>query len=272
MKRAKSMRLDELLVTRELVTDAKSARGWILAGKVIVDGERQDKAGHPVRVDADIQMKGMGQYVGRGGTKLDGALTDLGIDVSGKVVLDCGASTGGFTDCLLQRGATKVYAVDVGHGTLAGRLRADERVDNLERTNIGDLAPGQFTPSPSLATVDVTYLSLRKAIPIVAPLLGAKGEILCLVKPLFEVSNAAARRSGELGDDPTTYERVLHDLAGFVQSLDMAATGVTHSRITGTRGTLEFFLRACLDPAACGSSIRTERIEAVVASAMHLAD
>jgi 23S rRNA (cytidine1920-2'-O)/16S rRNA (cytidine1409-2'-O)-methyltransferase len=140
----KKVRLWELLVERALFDDPRTAKAWIMAGKVIVEGQRVDKAGHFVSNDASIRIKGLTKYVGRGGLKLEGALADFGMDVSGQVALDVGAATGGFTDCLLQHEVAKVYAVDVGYGLLAGKLRADQRVVNMERTNISVLSPDQL--------------------------------------------------------------------------------------------------------------------------------
>jgi len=212
-----------------------------MAGKVLVNDRRIDKAGELVPAESDVRIKGMSKFVGKGGYKLDGALSDFGVTVDGRTALDAGASTGGFSDCLLQHGATRVYAVDVGHGTLAGRLRNDDRVVNLENTNISDLKPEDLTPLPSLATVDLSYLSLLKAIPIVAQLLEANGEMLCLVKPLFEVQDPEARRLGQITDS-TAYKNVLEDLKQFVDEIGLGLLGITHSHVRGNKGTVEFWM------------------------------
>ena len=191
-------------------------------------------------------------FVSKGGLKLSGAIRDFGIDVTGRVCIDAGASTGGFTDCLVKSGAALVYAVDVGFGQLMGSLRQDPHVVNLEKTNISDEKLLSLDPKPTLGSVDLSYLSLRKGIPAFAAILKEEGELMCLVKPLFETEDAAARRSGVLPDD--AYEGVLNDLIRDVNALPYAqAVNVTHSPVTGNAGTREFFLHVRLgrdkDPA-----------------------
>ncbi len=239
-KRVK-IQIRELLVRRGLCTTPDEAGRWIMAGKVIVNDQRIEKAGELVSEKADVRIRGMCRYVGKGGQKLEGALSDFAFKVAGQTVLDAGASTGGFTDCLLQHEARRVYAVDVGHGTLAGQLRRDERVVNLENTNISDLTSADLEPLPSLATVDLSYLSLRKAIPIVAALLDTDGQMICLVKPLFEISDPEARRLGRI-TAPSAYGVILKELVQFTESLAFGLLGMTHSRVRGNRGTLEFFI------------------------------
>jgi 23S rRNA (cytidine1920-2'-O)/16S rRNA (cytidine1409-2'-O)-methyltransferase len=240
-QKPRKMPLHQLLVDRGLCIDEKDARSWIMAGKVIVDDQRIDKAGQSVPETANVRLKGLSKYVGKGGFKLEGALSDFSIDVSGKVALDAGAATGGFTDCLLQNGASKVYSVDVGFGALVGKLRNDERVVNLERTNISDIQPGHLNPQPALGTVDLSYLSLKKGIPIFSSLLEPDGELICLVKPLFEVSDSKARRTGKIAKT-SHYSDMLRDLLRFVDSIGLQTCGLTHSHIPGGKGTLEFFL------------------------------
>jgi len=237
-----------------------------MAGKVIVNNQRIDKAGTRVPLTSDIRLKGDGKYVGKGGYKLEGALSDFGMNVSGKVVLDAGAAAGGFTDCLLQNGAAKVYAVDAGFGALAGKLSNDSRVINLERTNISSLSPDGFDPRPEVATVDLSYLSLRKAIPVISRLLSPEGELVCLVKPLFEVADAGARRTGIIAGK-SDYSEMLRALLDHVTSLDLHIYGLTHSHIPGGKGTLEFFLHIGKGQSACIEQID---IEAVVDSAAAL--
>ncbi len=196
------------------------------------------------------------------------SLEDFGIDVSGKVTFDAGASMGGFTDCLLQNGASKVYAVDAGFGQLAGKLRLDDRVVNMERTNISDVDPEQLNPKPVFATVDLSYLSLTKAIPIVSNLLTQEGEMLCLVKPLFEVSDPEARRTGKI-ETPEIYGEVLRKLIDFVRKTGLSPVGVTHSHVTGNKGTREFFLFISLDAECSGNHIHFD-IDCVVEEAMKI--
>lgn len=169
MAKPKKIPLWELLVDRGYFEDQDHAKRWIMAGKVIVNSQRANSAAEKVREDAHILVKGIElKYVGKGGLKLEGALNNFDLDVKGKFALDAGASTGGFTDCLLQHGASKVYAIDVGFGQLAGKLRLDQRVVNMERVNISDVRPEQLVPRPEVATIDLSYLSLKKGIPIVA--------------------------------------------------------------------------------------------------------
>lgn len=245
MKRARSarsIRLVDLLVERGLFADAAAASRWVMAGKVLVDERRVDKPGAAVRMDAAIRVKGKEiPFASRGGLKLAGALDAFRLPVAGRVALDAGASTGGFTDCLLQRGAHRVYAVDVGYGQLKGILRADPRVVNLERTNIADLRAEALQPRPDLATVDLSYLSLKQAVPILLPLLERPCDLICLVKPLFEVEEAVPRRTGQI-DDQAAYIRVLESLVAWAEANGIAVRGVTHSPVRGSGGTVEFFL------------------------------
>lgn len=246
-KKVAKVPLWQALVDRGFFEDRKTATSWILSGKVLVNGQRGNTAGELIREDAEIYVKGIDlKYVGKGGLKLEGALADFKMDVTGKVSLDAGASTGGFTDCLLQHGASKVYAIDVGYGQLAGRLRQDKRVVNMERTNISDVTREQLDPLPSVATVDLSYLSLKKGIPIVAELMEEGGDIICLVKPLFEIEDPEARRTGEI-KEPDAYRQVLSDLVQFVDGIGLNCIGVTHSPVTGNKGTREFFLWVSLD-------------------------
>lgn len=234
---AKKKRLDELLVERGFFEDTRVARGPIMAGKVIVSGQREDKPGTPVPLDAEVRVKGQDvPFVGRGGLKLAHALSVFGVDVIGAVVLDAGASTGGFTDCLLQRGAARVYAVDVGFGQLAGKLRADPRVVNLERTNISDIKPGVLVPAPEMAVVDLSYLSLVKAVPIVARLIDGRGDIIALVKPLFEDARPSA------ADDPGVHREVLARLVSQFDRKGFGVLGLTRSPVLGSSGTVEFLI------------------------------
>jgi len=265
----KKIHLWKLLTDRGLFPDRQTATGWIMSGKVLVDDHLVSKAGYPVAVDARIRIRDYAKkYAGKGGLKLEGALEDFGIDVSGKVVLDAGASMGGFTDCLLQNRASKVYAVDAGFGQLAGKLRIDERVVNMERTNISDVGPEQLNPKPAFATVDLSYLSLTKAIPIVSSLLTQEGEMLCLVKPLFEVSDPEARRTGKI-ETPEIYGEVLRRLIDFVGKTGLFPVGVTHSHVTGNKGTREFFLFISLGAECSGNDIHFD-IDYIVEEAMKI--
>ena len=222
------------------------AERWILLGKVFVDGVPVSHAGQPLPVGAALAVRGIGaRYIGKGGYKLEGALGAFGLDLAGRVALDAGASTGGFTDCLIKRGCAHVYAVEVGYGQLHGTLRNHPAVVNMERTNIGDPSLLALNPPPTLGTVDLSYLSLRRAVPIFAAILRGRGELLCLVKPLFEIEDARARREGVIPKE--AYAPLLRSLCGALDAGGAAVRGVAHSPVTGNAGTLEFFIWLDLD-------------------------
>lgn len=250
----------ERLVAEGWVTDRADAERWILLRRVYAGGAPVTSAGQLLDAAAALEVRGLeARYIAKGGYKLEGALDAFGLDVTGRVAIDAGASTGGFTDCLVKRGCARVYAVDVGFGQLHGTLRANPAVVNLERTNIGDPSLLALEPAPTLGTVDLSYLSLRKAVPAFAQILRGRGDLLCLVKPLFEIEDARARRDGIIPD--TAYSPLLHALCGALcQSpldLPLAVRGVTHSPVTGNGGTVEFFLWLALGPEAEGLSPET---------------
>lgn len=234
------MMLPRRLVEDGFFADEKTAGAWVMAGKVRVNGRRA-KAGESVAAADEISVPGLGQrYVAKGGLKLEAALKAFGVDPAGRACIDAGASTGGFTDCLLQHGAQPVYAVDVGYGQLMGSLRQHPAVINLERTNISDARLLALNPVPTLGTCDLSYLSLTKAVPVFSAILKGQGELICLVKPLFEVHDAGQRRTGELPD--SVYEPLLNRLAADLNSLPgVCVADMTHSPVTGNAGTLEFF-------------------------------
>jgi len=238
-RQLRRIRLDQLLVERGLFQDVRTAQGWIMAGNVIVDEVREDKPGTRVYATADVRVKGMDlPYAGRGGLKLAAALDAFAVDVRGRTAIDAGASTGGFTDCLLKRGAALVYSVDVGFGQLIGRLRQDPRVRNMERTNISDVTPGMLDPQPSLGVIDLSYLSLTVAVPIIANLLdeGQEREIVALVKPLFEVPSILPDLNEE-----QYYAAVCRALVAGIPAR-MAPRAVMASPVLGSGGTLEFLV------------------------------
>ncbi|MHC1785902.1 MAG: TlyA family RNA methyltransferase [Christensenellales bacterium] len=237
--------LARCLVALGAACDEKEAGALIMSGVVYVAGQRA-RAGQLVMDEQEVSVRGLGgRYLAKGGLKLEAALRDFGIRVAGRVCLDAGASTGGFTDCLLKHGAERVYAVDVGFGQLLGSLRQDERVRNLERTNIADASLLALAPRPDLGTCDLSYLSLRKAVPLFSAVLGGQGELICLVKPLFETEDGAARRDGRLID--SAYAPLLRDLTGYLDDLPgIRVAALTHSPVTGNTGTREFFLHILL--------------------------
>jgi 23S rRNA (cytidine1920-2'-O)/16S rRNA (cytidine1409-2'-O)-methyltransferase len=214
----------------------KTAVGWIMAGKVVADGIVVTKPGTLVKASARISLRGTPlRFASRGGYKLDHALNRFGIALTGKVCLDAGASTGGFTDCMLQRGARRVYAVEAGYGQLRGRLAADPRVVSMERTNIGELCADQLEPGIAFAAVDLSYLSLTTAVPVVARLFhGRSVEMVCLVKPLYE--GLAQHHM----DDRPALAGVLHSLFADLQASGLPAVDASVSPILGGRGAIEF--------------------------------
>jgi 23S rRNA (cytidine1920-2'-O)/16S rRNA (cytidine1409-2'-O)-methyltransferase len=240
-RRVKKIPLVDLLVQRRLVADERDARRWIMSGQVLVNDQPLDKPGMRVPADAGVRLRGERRYASRGGQKLEAALVYFRVDVSARVTLDCGASTGGFTDCLLRHGAGRVYAVEAGFGQLLGRLRADPRVHNLERTNLSDVSADRLDPLPTLISLDLSYLSLVQALPIAARLLASKGDILALFKPLFEVDSVEARRSGHIADSGllvAALQRVI--AAGRAAGLE--PRGVAKLALPPRHGVHEYFL------------------------------
>jgi len=231
-----------LLVERGFFESIDEAQRWVMAGKVLVNGQLLDKPGMTVPSDAILRVRGRSRYASRGGYKLEAALAHFAIDVKGGVALDCGASTGGFADCLLQHGAALVYAVEAGHGQLTGRLRADPRVRNLERTNLSDLDANLLDPPPSLITLDLSYLSLTRALPIAATLLAPQGgQVLALVKPLFEVESSQARRTGHI-DDPAQLVAALRRVLAAGEAAGLTPHGIAKLALQPRRGVTEFLV------------------------------
>lgn len=238
----KKVRLDKLLVDRALVPSRERARALILAGKVVVGEHAVDKAGAQVAEDAPVRLKGEDiPYVSRGGLKLEKGLDHFAVDPAGRVAVDVGASTGGFTDCLLQRGATKVFAVDVGYGQLAWSLREDPRVVNLERTNIRELTAEHLGERPSLAVIDASFISLDKVLPPTLALLAPGAEILALIKPQFEVGKGQVGKGGVVRD-AEQHAAVVERIRTLAESLGCLVLGVTESPILGPKGNREFLI------------------------------
>lgn len=239
--KARSYPLKLLLVERGFFATAGEAERWIMAGKVLVDGQRVDKVGVKISSEAEIRVVGQHRYASRGGYKLAAALDYFQMDVAGSIVVDCGASTGGFTDCLLQRNAAYVYAVDTGFGQLLGQLRLNSHVRNLERTNLSDLLSMTLDPAPNLITLDLSYLSLTKALPIAAQVL-AQGEVLALFKPLFEVDSPTARRTGKI-DDPALLIAAFQHVFEAAMHADLLPVAMAKLALQPKHGVNEFFLR-----------------------------
>jgi len=235
-------RLDKLLVDKGIIQSRERARAMIMAGKVAVDGRTVDKPGTQIDTEARLEVQdGDASYVSRGGEKLEGALKTFSIDPSGMVVMDVGASTGGFTDCILQKGAEKVYAVDVGYGQLAWRLRKDLRVVNLERRNIRYLRREEVKEELDLIVVDTSFISVEKFLPHLLGFLKKGGAIVSLIKPQFEVGRGEVGKGGVVRDK-ALHQKVIDRISDFSRGLGLKVLGVTESPLLGPKGNREFFI------------------------------
>jgi len=236
----KKVRLDQLLFDMGLAPSREKAKTVIMAGNVFVDGQRVDKPGTAVDPEKNIEVRGETlPYVSRGGLKLEKALRVFGYDPAGMTCIDCGASTGGFTDVLLQNGAKKVYAVDVGYGQLAWKLRNDERVVNMERTNVRYVTSEQIPEVLDLAVMDLAFISIKLVIPAVASLLKENGDILCLIKPQFEAGREKVGKKGVVRD-PKVHLEVLESFLEFVPQAGFSVLGLSFSPIRGPEGNIEY--------------------------------
>lgn len=236
---SKKQRLDRLLVEKGLVESRSRGQALIMAGSVLVNGRSETKSGTMVPIEARIELASPPPYVGRGGYKLAAAMDAFDIDVSGRICADVGAGTGGFTDVLLQRGALRVFAVDVGYGQFDWRLRQDERVRLLERTNARYLV--SLPETVSLVTIDVSFISLRKILPTVKGWLGEHADIVALIKPQFEAGREMVGKGG-IVRDPEVHQRVLHDFLDWCQDNGFAAKDLIRSPIEGSAGNVEFLV------------------------------
>lgn len=236
------LRLDKLMVERGLAPSREKAQALIMAGQVVVGDHAAQKAGQQVAPEVEIRIKGeLLPYVSRGGLKLEKGLDQFSIDPSGRTAIDVGASTGGFTDCLLQRGAARVYAVDVGYGQLAWKLREDPRVVVLEKTNIRHLQPEQLDPLPDLAVIDASFISLNLVLPPTLALLQQPAEVVALVKPQFEVGKGAVGKGG-IVRDPKLHDEVLSNMERLAAELGTELLGICDSPISGADGNREFLM------------------------------
>jgi 23S rRNA (cytidine1920-2'-O)/16S rRNA (cytidine1409-2'-O)-methyltransferase len=240
---AKKSRLDTLLVARGLFESREQAQRAIMAGEVKVGTRVAAKASEMLKDDAAVEVEARPRYVGRGGVKLEGALDHFRIEARDKIALDIGASTGGFTDCLLQRGATKVYAIDVGRDQLAWKIRNDERVKVFEKVNARNLSRTHVPEPVDICVIDVSFISLTLILPNAFELITPDGVILALIKPQFELARADVGRGG-LVRQPELHDKATKKIAEFVERLGHVVSGITPSVITGTQGNREFF--ACL--------------------------
>lgn len=253
-EKTKKVRLDVLLVERGFASSREKAKAVIMAGNVFVNGEREDKAGACFSTDKikTLEVKGAAlPYVSRGGLKLEKALQVFPLSVSGKVCMDIGASTGGFTDCMLQNGAEKVYAVDVGHGQLAWQLRIDERVVCMERTNFRYVTKEMIPETVDFASCDVSFISLTKILLPARNLLRDEGEMVCLIKPQFEAGREKVGRKGVVRDE-AVHREVIDRVADYAAAVGFRIAGLSFSPIRGPEGNIEYLLYLKKDGEAAG--------------------
>ena len=257
-------RLDVLLVQQGLANSRELAKAYIMAGNVYVDGQKEDKAGTKVAVTANLEVQGSQmKYVSRGGYKLEKAINEFGVQLEGKICLDIGASTGGFTDCMLQNGASKVYAIDVGYGQFAWKLRNDERVVCLEKTNVRYVTHEQVPDVGDFASIDVSFISLTKVLPAVLGVLGSKGQLVCLIKPQFEAGREKVGKKGVVRDI-NVHREVIEMIVNYVRAQNLGILALDFSPIKGPEGNIEYLIY--LDKSQSGMSEEevAARLEEVV--------
>lgn len=241
-------RLDVLLVSLGLAESRAKAQATIMAGEVYVNGQKADKSGMEVDITANVEVRGSAcPYVSRGGLKLEKALRNFGVDPTGYVCSDSGASTGGFTDCLLQQGASKVFAIDVGYGQLAWKIRNDPRVVVMERTNIRYVTLEDLGEPLDLSVIDVSFISLGLVLPVVKTLLKPTGQVLCLIKPQFEAGKDKVGKKGVVRD-PAVHEEVLQNFISLAKALDFTIRNLTFSPVKGPEGNIEFLAHLSMQP------------------------
>ncbi len=240
-------RLDVLLVEQGYADSRTKAQAIIMSGVVYVDDQKADKPGMSFEDDVKLEVRGATcPYVSRGGLKLEKALHDFGVDPTGYVCSDSGASTGGFTDCLLQQGAKKVFAIDVGYGQLDWKIRSDPRVVVMERTNVRYVTPEQLGEPLDLSVIDVSFISLRIVLPVIKTFLKQTGQVLCLIKPQFEAGKEKVGKKGVVRD-PDTHKEVLDHFVALAEALDFKILGLTFSPVKGPEGNIEFLGHLTLD-------------------------
>ena len=258
-------RLDVLLVKRNLAESREKAKAVIMAGNVFVDGQREDKAGSTFPPDADIEVRGHAMpYVSRGGLKLEKAMANFDVSVEDKVCTDVGSSTGGFTDCMLQNGAKKVFAIDVGRGQLDWKLRQDERVVCMEKTNIRYVTPEDIGEPVDFSSIDVSFISLTKVLEPIRNYLKEDGEIVALIKPQFEAGREKVGKKGVVREKGT-HREVIHKVADYAVSIGFEVRAIDFSPIRGPEGNIEYLihLRKCPEDEA-GISIPAEDLDSIV--------
>ena len=235
-------RLDVLMVNNGLAASRELAKAYIMAGDVYVDGNKEDKAGTKVDVNANIELRGkVMPYVSRGGYKLEKAMEVFPVTIEGKICMDIGSSTGGFTDCMLQNGASKVYSIDVGYGQLAWKLRNDERVVCMEKTNVRYITEEQVPDKPQFASVDVSFISLTKVIPPALNVMSDDAQLVCLIKPQFESGREKVGKKGVVRDKKV-HEEVILKIIDFAFEIGLNVIGIDFSPIKGPEGNIEYLI------------------------------
>ncbi|MBU5463833.1 TlyA family RNA methyltransferase [Anaerotignum sp. MSJ-24] len=235
-------RLDVLMVNNGLAASRELAKAYIMAGDVYVDGNKEDKAGTKVDVNANIELRGkVMPYVSRGGYKLEKAMEVFPVTIEGKICMDIGSSTGGFTDCMLQNGASKVYSIDVGYGQLAWKLRNDERVVCMEKTNVRYITEEQVPDKPQFASVDVSFISLTKVIPPALNVMSDDAQLVCLIKPQFEAGREKVGKKGVVRDKKV-HEEVILKIIDFAFEIGLNVIGIDFSPIKGPEGNIEYLI------------------------------
>lgn len=259
----KKERLDLLLVEKGIITSREKAKACIMEGKVYVDGQKVDKAGEKVSINANIEYRGETlKYVSRGGLKLEKAMNAYNISLDDKVCMDIGASTGGFTDCMLQNGAKKVFSVDVGYGQFAWKLRTDDRVVCMERTNIRYVTLEDIGEQLDFASIDVSFISLKKIMPATLNLLKDSGEVVALIKPQFEAGREKVGKKGVVREI-STHKEVVHGIIDFLLEQHLNILGVGYSPIKGPEGNIEYLVYFTKDSNKT-SEFKVEDIDRVV--------
>lgn len=265
-KAAGKERLDVILVEQGHFQSRERAKSAIMAGTVLVEGQKQDKAGTMVAPDANITLLGSDiPYVSRGGLKLEKAIKEFALELSGKTAMDIGASTGGFTDCMLQNGATLVYAVDVGYGQLDWKLRSDPKVVVMERTNIRHIDVQAIDPKPDFASIDVSFISLKLIFPVLKELLAPGSSFIALIKPQFEAGRENVGKKGVV-KDPAIHKRVINEVWDNAVAHGFSVQGLTYSPIKGPEGNIEYLLY-CLKSDEAGLCEQADLIDDIVARA-----
>lgn len=259
-------RLDVLLVKRGLAVSREKAKAVIMAGSVYVDNQKEDKAGTMFQDTVNIEVRGSTlKYVSRGGLKLEKAMTHFDVTLEGKVCMDVGSSTGGFTDCMLQNSAVKVFAIDVGHGQLDWKLRNDERVVCMEKTNIRYVVPEDLGEEADFSSIDVSFISLTKVLLPVYHLLTPQGEVVCLIKPQFEAGREKVGKKGVVRD-PKVHEEVIEKVIGYAVSIGYAVRHLEYSPIKGPEGNIEYLLHLKKNPEGTLENVPVD-IQKIVAQA-----